>query len=224
MFCKEEPKIFSRGIVTRLQRNTRLPEEKVTDGCKHPCSTLLHRYVFSISLPHPCHNIGPLIYDDCAVCCIHCGPARGPSPLSDAGILCVCDHWSHGTRLCDYDPCENHSGHHAHVSSPPLALRKLNLCCLVFLSQKFLACEGLCHHCDGCGVGWRKSGAGISWRVPPVLPLQCGNRCAQGPYGHSSGLLEIPATRTSSKVMRYTLKNFPQYQIQLESTKKPIKF
>lgn len=92
MFCKEEPKIFSRGIVTRLQRNTRLPEAEVTDGCKHPCSTLLHRYVFWISLPHPCHNIGPLIYDDCAVCCIHCGPARGPSPLSDAGILCVCVH------------------------------------------------------------------------------------------------------------------------------------
>lgn len=135
----KNPKIFSRGIVTRLQRNTRLPEAKVTDGCKHPCSILLRRYVFSISLPHPCHNIGPLIYDDCAVCCIHCGPARGPSPLSDALILYVCDHCSRGTRLCDCDPCENHSGHRARVSSPPLALRKPNLCCLVFPSQKFLA-------------------------------------------------------------------------------------
>lgn len=40
------PKIFSRGIVTRLQRNTRVPEAKVTDGCKHPCSILPRRYVF----------------------------------------------------------------------------------------------------------------------------------------------------------------------------------
>uniref|UniRef100_A0A8D2IM91 NOP2/Sun RNA methyltransferase 6 n=1 Tax=Varanus komodoensis TaxID=61221 RepID=A0A8D2IM91_VARKO len=64
-----------------------------------------------VSIHHPCHNTGPLIYGGSAACCLHCGHALGPSPLSDASILDACDHCSRGTHPYDCDLYKNHSVH-----------------------------------------------------------------------------------------------------------------
>lgn len=130
--------------------------------------------------PHPFHNVDPLIYGDCAVCCVHYGPVLALVPLNDVVILdaCGCSHL--GLLLYGCDPDVSYNDRRDYPYNHPLVLYTQNPCCPPFPSQMFPASPGpdsLCP-CD-CGAWPRKKFGVGAFLLAPVASLPPGKQISQ---------------------------------------------